>query len=215
MKIGVFDSGVGGLSVARALEKAFPECDIVLREDRENLPYGTKTSDELFSLVRPVLEDMVESGCQIIVIACNTVTTNIIENLRAVITVPLVGTEPMIKPAAHMTQTGVIGVFATPATLKSARYAWLKETYAADKTVIEPDCSKWALMIEENKITKDEVAIGVHEAVNAGADVLVLGCTHYHWIRELIKDIAGDHVQVIQPEAALIKRVATVRSQLL
>lgn len=214
MKIGVFDSGVGGLSVARALEKAFPEHEVVLKEDRENLPYGTKSSAELLSLVRPILEDMVKGGCRLIVIACNTVTTNIIEDLRQTISVPLVGTEPMIKPAAVMSKNGVIGVFATPATLRSKRYAWLKETYAADSTVIEPDCSRWALMIEENAVSQHEIERAIGEATDAGADVLVLGCTHYHWIHDLIVRLAGSKVTVIQPEEALIKQVTTTLARL-
>ncbi len=212
-KIGVFDSGVGGLSVARAIEKAFPDCEVLLREDRDNLPYGTKTPEQLFTLVRPILEDMAQAGCEVIVIACNTVSTNCIEELRAVIHVPLIATEPMIKPAAEATKTGVIGVFATPATLRSKRYAWLVETYAQGKKIVEPDCSQWALMIEENRVNLDEVERGVQEALSAGVDVLVLGCTHYHWIDGLIMRLAGKDVLVIQPERALLSRLATMLEQ--
>src|SRR5690606_39192842 len=119
--IGVFDSGVGGLSVANAIKKAFPEYEVLLREDSENLPYGTKTPDELYGLVLPILQNMIQEGCIVIVIACNTVTTTLISRLRQELSIPLVGMEPMVKPAAEQTKTGVIAVCATLATLKSER----------------------------------------------------------------------------------------------
>jgi glutamate racemase len=207
VKIGVFDSGVGGLSVAHAIQKALPEHEFLLREDKENLPYGTKSPEQLLSLVRPILEEMVHGGCNIIVIACNTVTTTIINQLRELITVPLIGMEPMVKPAAETTKTGVIAVFATPATLKSDRYRWLKNTYASGVKVIEPDCSRWAKMIEDDQIDINEIKTNTEYALQAGADVLVLGCTHYHWIEELIRGLANNRASVIQPEQPAINQL--------
>lgn len=214
MKVGVFDSGIGGLSVAKAIEKALPELEILYREDHENLPYGSKAPAELLQLVAPILEDMAQGGCQVIVIACNTVSTNIITELRERISVPLVALEPMVKPAAEQTKSGVIAVCATPATLKSERYAWLKQTYAPDVQVLEPDCSDWAFMIEQSQVDSQKIADRMNEVLDQGADVIVLGCTHYHWIESEIQELAADRATVIQPEAAVITQLTRVLAQL-
>ena len=210
MKIGVFDSGVGGLSVANAIQKAFPAETILLREDKENLPYGTKPPEQLLTLVEPILQEMVNEGCKVIVVACNTVTTTIIEELRGRISVPLIGMEPMIKPAAEMTKNGTIAVFATPTTLKSKRYAWLKSKYAEDTKVVEPDCSKWSSMIEHNEVDQNAIKQNVDIALQARADVIVLGCTHYHWIEGLIRKLADGKAEVLQPEQPVIEQLKRV-----
>lgn len=209
-KIGVFDSGVGGLSVATAIEKALPSLDVVYVNDRKNVPYGSKTPEVLFDLVLPILQDLVNQGCQAIVIACNTVTTTLIAELRQALPVPLVGIEPMVKPAAELTKTGVIAVCATPATLKSERYTWLKDSYAHGKTVLEPDCSQWSYMIEHNKVNDAYIQRQVTEMCEAGADVIVLGCTHYHWIEEKVRAMTQGRALVIQPEQAVIKQLQKV-----
>ncbi|HEX8227002.1 MAG TPA: aspartate/glutamate racemase family protein [Candidatus Saccharimonadales bacterium] len=216
MKIGVFDSGVGGLSVAQAISKALPEHEVLLREDKEHVPYGIRTPEQIFSFVVPIFEEMISAGCQIIVVACNTVSTTLITQLRARFPdTPLVAMEPMVKPAVSLTKSGVIAVCATPATLASPRYHWLKETYAAGITVLEPDCGDWAAMIEQSKVDESKIA-GRLEAVLAGqADVLVLGCTHYHWIETEIRQLAAGRALVLQPEQAVIaelRRVITTRT---
>lgn len=214
MKIGVFDSGVGGQAVARALQAELPDADVVVREDRENLPYGTKTPDQLFQLVAPILEAMAGEGCQVIVIACNTVTTSIIQRLREVITVPLVGMEPMVKPAAEQSRSGVIAVFATPTTLKTERYQWLKQEYCKNVAVLEPDCSTWAKMVEDNAIDRRVIEQNVQLALDGGADVIVLGCTHYHWIEALIQEMTTGRADVVQPTEAVIRQLKSVLAQL-
>lgn len=213
MKIGVFDSGVGGLSVANAIKAALPEHEILLREDKANLPYGTKTPEQLLELVTPILQEMVESGCQLIVVACNTVTTSIIEELRSRVSVPLIGMEPMVKPAAAATKTGVIGVFATPTTLRSARYKWLKDSFAASIKVVEPDCSTWSQMIETDSVDRQKIETAVKEALDASADVIVLGCTHYHWIEEEINELVAGKAVVMQPERPVIEQLKRVLQQ--
>lgn len=212
-KIGVFDSGVGGLSVANAIKKALPGHEVLLREDSANLPYGTKTPEQLYSLALPILGQMAGDGCDVIVIACNTVTTNIISELRVALEIPLIGMEPMIKPAAKQTNTGVIAVYATPATLRSKRYAWLKAEYAAGIEVIEPDVSDWAQMIESDSIYRDKVANIIETTLQKNADILMLGCTHYHWIEELVNELAAGRATVIQPEGPVIKQLQAVLKQ--
>jgi len=209
-KIGVFDSGLGGLSVAEAIKKTMPQHDVIFMNDRQHMPYGDKPLEQIRDFVLPILQKLVEQGCDCIVIACNTVTTNFITELREHISVPLVGVEPMIKPAAEQTKTGTIAVCATPRTLQSPRYDWLKQTYAADKTVLEPDCSQWAYMIEHNKVNDQKIAEQIDQLCEVGADVIVLGCTHYHWIQEKIQAMAKNRAVVIQPEQAVIAQVQRV-----
>jgi glutamate racemase len=122
--------------------------------------------------------------------------------------------EPMVKPAALLTKTGVIAVCATPTTLASKRYGWLKQEYAPDVTVIEPDCSDWSSMIEHEQIDEKKIAQRITESLDKNADVIVLGCTHYHWIETEIKQLAGDRAQVIQPENAVITELTRVISRL-
>lgn len=210
IKIGVFDSGVGGESVAEAIRHALPDAKILTKSDREHLPYGDKTPDQLLGFVTPILNDLAAQGCDIIVIACNTVTVTIINQLRERLSIPLIGIEPMVKPAAESTKTGVIAVCATPVTLASKRYAELKKQYASSVLVLEPDCSKWARMIENNELNQQLVEHQVDAMCEAGADVIVLGCTHYHWIEGIIKNAAANRALVMQPEAAIIRQLKKV-----
>src|SRR5690348_7793734 len=141
MKIGVFDSGVGGLAIANAIKKALPDLEVILREDKAHLPYGKRSPEEIMGFVVPIFRELIDAGCQAIVVACNTVTTTLIEDLRHKFNLPMVAIEPMIKPAAELTKNKIITVCATPTTLASPRYAWLKQTYAQGIKVLEPDCS--------------------------------------------------------------------------
>jgi len=214
IKIGVFDSGAGGIHVAEAIQKALPEHQVLYMEDREHVPYGTRPIEEIHRFVKPILQALVDEGCQVIVVACNTVTTNLISRLRKEFDIPLVGMEPAVKPAAAATKTGIIAVCATPRTLSSARYSQLKKEYATGIRVLEPDCSDWALMIENNSIEREKVAENIENMIKKGADQIVLGCTHYHWIEELIKEIADGRAVVIQPEEPVIRQLKTVLAQL-
>lgn len=153
---------------------------------------------------------MKEEGCEVIVIACNTVTTNIIEELRKHLDVPLIGMEPMVKPAAEQTKTSVIAVLATPATLKSKRYNWLKNEYAKGVTVVEPDCSTWSAMIEHNQVNENLIRHTIESSLSSHADVIVLGCTHYHWIEDTINKYVAGRALVIQPEEPVMKRLKQV-----
>lgn len=213
MKIGVFDSGVGGQSVANAIQKALPDHEILYVEDHKNIPYGTKTPEQIHGFILPILEGLVEQGCSVIVIACNTVTTTLIEDLRKVIAVPLIGMEPMVKPAAEQSKTGTIAICATPTTLASKRYNWLKDTYAQGVEVIEPDCSDWTQLIENNAIDRTHVEKQIDSACEGGADIIVLGCTHYHWIEDIIRDVARGRAVVLQPEQPVIEQLKKVLAQ--
>jgi glutamate racemase len=214
MKIGVFDSGIGGLSVANAIKQALPEHEVIFKNDAKHVPYGSKSMDEVIVYVLPVLQSLVEAGVGCIVVACNTVSTNLIEPLRKAVSVPLIAMEPMVKPAASSSKTGVIAVCATPATLVSPRYHWLKAEYAKHVTVLEPDCSDWASMIEANAVDKHKIADIIKSVLCDKADVIVLGCTHYHWIEEEIREIAQGNAEVLQPEQPIIEELNRVLAQL-
>jgi glutamate racemase len=209
-KIGVFDSGIGGEAVAAAIRRELPDDEVITVSDRTHVPYGDKPPVEVLGYVVPLLEGLVGQGCEVIVVACNTVTTQHIVALRERIPVPLVGIEPMVKPAAAATKSGVIAVCATPGTLASERYAWLKREFAQVVTVLEPDCGRWAYMVEHNEVNEAEIKREVDEMCNAGADVIVLGCTHYHWIEELLMQLAAERAVVIQPEQPVVARLKHV-----
>jgi glutamate racemase len=202
-KIGVFDSGVGGLSVALAIQKELPGYEVIFKDDSEHVPYGTRDLEEIYQFTKPILESLAADGCAVVVVACNTVTTNLIARLRQELPVPLVGMEPAVKPAAAATKTGVIAVCATPRTLSSGRYKWLKAEFA-----------KWSYMIENNRVDREKIAKSIEETIASEADQIVLGCTHYHWIEEEIKQIAKGRAEVIQPEGPVIEHLKRVLAQL-
>lgn len=208
-RIGVFDSGVGGLSVARAIEKALPEHEVIYKEDKKNIPYGNKSKDTLRTIVLPILSQLAKQ-CEVIVIACNTVSTTLGPELAEVLPVPVILTEPMIEQAAKRTKSKVIAVCATPTTLASPRYQALLEQYAQHLSVLEPDCSNWSYMIENDKVDQLIIQQSIEEACQQGADVIVLGCTHYHWIEEEITKVAHPKALVLQPEPMLISEVERV-----
>lgn len=214
MKIGVFDSGVGGLSVANAIRAALPDHEVLLREDKEHVPYGTRQPAEILSFVVPIFQALVDDGCQVIVVACNTVSTTLAGELRQQFDIPLVVIEPMVKPAAELTKSKIIAVCATPTTLASPRYHWLKTTYAAGIKVLEPDCADWPAMIEHNAVDQRKVAAHINESLQAGADVIVLACTHYHWIEAEIVALAAGKATVLQPEQAIIRQLKRVLERL-
>jgi glutamate racemase len=211
MKIGVFDSGIGGLSVAQAIELALPDAEILFRHDTpDHFPYATKGPEEIYGYAVPVIQSLVDDGCQVIVIACNTVSTTLSGRLRDHFKVPIVALDPMVKPAAEQTITGVIAVCATPTTLKSERYQTLKDEFAQNITVLEPDCADWSALIERNQMNEQRLRKEIEPVLQVGADVIVLACTHYHWIEEKIKKLAAGRATVLQPEQPVIGQLKRV-----
>jgi glutamate racemase len=210
MKIGIFDSGVGGQSFVDAVKVRFPEAVIIYKDDRENVPYGNKSPEQLFELTLSIFREFENEKCDVVLVACNTITTNIISDLREQLNVPLVGVEPMIKPASDMTKTNRIAVCATPATLGSTRYLWLKNQHAIDVVVFEPDCSNWAYMIEHSMQNELQLKEMVENLKEKNVDVIVLGCTHYHWIEDELRVFANPDIQVIQPIEPVLNQLERV-----
>jgi len=211
MLIGIFDSGRGGYFIAERLQEILPEHDFIVADDSANVPYGTRTREEILQLTDRAIQPLL-AQCPIIVIACNTITTAIIHILRERYpNVVFVGLEPMIKPASLLTQSGHIAVLATPSTLNSARYQELKQTHAAHLIVDEPVTAHWPRTIENDEMESLDLR-DVISSRDDGADVIVLGCTHYLALIPRLKTILND-VTILEPSEAIARRVRQVLAQ--
>ena len=211
MKIGVFDSGIGGLAVAEELRRLLPQATVITASDPDHVPYGGRPRSEIMQLTKTAIQPLIAAQCDAIVIACNTATTNAIQLLRHDYpTQKFVGLEPMVKPAALLTQTKAIAVLATPATLKSPRYQALKADWATGVTIYEPDCSTWAERIEASEVDSISLEETLFPLLDENVDVVVLGCTHYHWLKERIQTIVGPTVHVLEPSNAIKNRIADI-----
>lgn len=211
MKLGVFDSGIGGEAIADALRIEFPFATIDTVNDRAHIPYGNKSQERVLELTQTAIRPFLDASYDAIILACNTATAAAIEPLR--LRYPsqkFIGIEPMIKTAADLTTSGTIAVCATPSTLESTRYKKLVQKHASHLTILEPDCSTWAYLIENNQLNKSHIELTVTSLCEQGADVIVLGCTHYHWIKTLISDIANGGAQTIEPSEAIGRRVRSL-----
>jgi len=208
MRLGIFDSGIGGKVIAESLVKFFPKAEILVVDDKKNVPYGEKSNQEIINLTDAAIQPLLRQSCDVIIIACNTATAVAIDILREKYpNQKFIGIEPMIKTASELTKTNKIAVLATTATLKSQRYRNLIEKYGEKLEIIEPDVSNWALMIEENQINYQSISRVVGKVCDKKADVIVLGCTHYHWIKDLIIKLTNQRASVIEPSEAIGKRV--------
>lgn len=215
MKIGVFDSGIGGKSVANRLELDYPEMQVIYVSDHVHVPYGNRSSDDIIQLTNSAIQPLLAAGCDIIVLACNTATAAAIEFLRRTYPeTPFIGLEPMVKPAVTLTESGIIALCATPSTLGSDRYNTLKRKYATNVSILEPDCKDWAYMIEHGTVEDKQIVDVITDVCNQGADVIVLACTHYHWIKQRILEIANDRAVVIDPSDAISRRVHDILYQI-
>jgi len=213
MKIGVFDSGIGGQAVADRLSELLLEADIICVNDHQHVPYGIRTADEIISLTIAAVQPLIQAHCDAIVIACNTATTVAISQLRiAYPDTNFIGIEPMIKPASELTRSKTIAVLATSATLASTQYGDLKTTWAKGIAVIEPDCASWAALIESGQADQVPIEETVNDAITNGADVIVLACTHYHWLKERAEDAAASRATVLEPSDAISNRILTILS---
>ena len=208
MKLGVFDSGIGGEAVADALRRTFPGAEILVVNDRANVPYGGKPPELVRRLAEAAIQPLLACACDVIILACNTATALAIDGLRRKYPAQkFIGIEPMIKTAAALTRSKVVAVCATKATLASARYKKLVADFGAGLRIIEPDCGEWASLIESNRMSRARIESTIDAVCAQGADVIVLGCTHYHWIKELIDTLASGRAKVIEPSEAIGRRV--------
>ena len=214
--IGVYDSGFGGLSVWRELYRALPEESIVYLGDGKNCPYGSLPAEQIRALATDSVRELLQRGCKMIVVACNTATAAAIEYLRATFAdVPIVGLEPAVKPACKNTRTGVVGVIATERSLKSEKFLATLAKYGQGVNVIKSVGKGFVEAVEANEEyspqTEQTVRAVVEPIINKGADVLVLGCTHYPFLRDVIAKVIGDrNVEIIDSGEAVEKRVESL-----
>lgn len=205
--IGVFDSGVGGLSVFRELYALMPEQDYVYLSDAAHCPYGNKPVEYIIERAEAITRFLIGKGAEVVVIACNTATAAAVKYLREKYPIPFVGMEPAIKPAALISKTGVVGVLATANTFKGSLYHNTLEKFASDVEVIEKVGEGLVEFVEGGLTDGPEVEKVLHRYVDpmleSGADAIVLGCTHYPFLESAIRKIAGDGINIINPAPAI------------
>ena len=219
--IGVFDSGIGGLTVANAIKRLLPNESIIYVADDEFAPYGQLNEETLLARSIRMADSLVALGAKIIVVACNTATAHAVETLRMRFQVPIVAIEPAIKPARQQSNNHRVGVLATEYTVKSARFAKLIDEYKNDTTFIVVGCKNLASSIENNFPDTDKITPVLTPYLDklfaSNADTVVLGCTHYPFIRDLILDHAPYPINIIEPSDAValqLKRVLTTNNLL-
>lgn len=209
--IGIFDSGIGGLSVARAVRQLLPNEQLIYVADSGHAPYGEKTDQYIYQRMQAITQHLVACGVKAIVVACNTATTAAIKELRAQYSLPIIGVEPGVKPAVLASKTGVVGVLATPRTLLTPAFANLAQRYAGQARVLLQPCPQLVPMIERLELdgaAMRELLTGyIQPLLVQGADTLVLGCTHYNFIAEVITDIAGPGINIVRTEMAVAKQL--------
>ena len=193
--IGIFDSGIGGLSVFKEILKVLPKQSYIYYSDNAHCPYGEKSREYIINRARAITRELLDQGAEIIVVACNTATAAAISTLRKEFTVKFIGMEPAIKPAAILTKTGVVGVLATAGTLKADKYLDTREKWAQNVKVVEHIGEGFVELVEKGITTGPEaesiVSRSLLPLLDAGADTVVLGCTHYPFLSDTIKKVAA------------------------
>jgi glutamate racemase len=211
--IGVFDSGVGGLSILDEALRQLPNHDYLYFADSANAPYGEKPPEWIAERSIAVCQSLAEAGCQAIVIACNTATAEAIQRIRAELkAIPIIGVEPGIKPAALQSQKGLVGVLATEATLKSDKFNALLATLPSDCRFIKQAGAGLVPLIESGQLHSPETAAllahHLQPMLTAGVDTLVLGCTHYPFLKPLILNQLGLSMLIVDTSQAVVRQLA-------
>ena len=209
--IGIFDSGVGGISVLRAIREQMPEESVIYFGDQGHIPYGPRPMQQIRDFSEAITRFLLEQGAKIIVVACNTASAAALKYLREKFPdVQFVGMEPAVKPAAEHTQTGKVGVLATPATFQGALYASVVERFANGVEVFQNTCNGLVRQIERGNLNGKETRQILEDALlpmlEKNIDTVVLGCTHYPFVIPLIQQIVGEGVRVIDPAPAVAKQ---------
>ena len=220
--IGIFDSGIGGLSVFREIRKVLPEQSYVYYSDNAHCPYGEKTREYIIDRARAITRFLLDKGCEIIVVACNTATAAAIATLREEFPVKFIGMEPAIKPAAKATKTGVVGVLATAGTLKATKYIDTRARWAQNVRIVEHIGQGFVELVEKGTTTGPEadstVRTSLMPLLDAGADMIVLGCTHYPFLSETISKVASEayperNIKIIDPAPAVARHLIEVMTE--
>ena len=209
--IGVFDSGVGGLSILDEALRQLPQHDYIYLADSANAPYGEKSSNWITARSLTLCKYLSNQGCDAIVVACNTATAEAIEQIRAELSIPIIGVEPGIKPAAMQSQNGIVGVLATEATLKSDKFNALLATLPSHCRFIKQSGAGLVPLIEAGKADSEEtldlLSKHLEPILDAGSDTLVLGCTHYPFLRKSIRKLLGATITLIDTSDAVVRQL--------
>ncbi len=212
--IGVFDSGVGGLSVLREIWARLPDEGTLYFADTAHCPYGSRSAEEVRALSVSIADFLIGRGAKVIVVACNTASAAALYLLRERFAVPIVGMEPAVKPAAERTRAGKVGVIATEVTFQGELFARLLQRYANGVDVLTQVCPGLVQQVEAGKVDDPEterlLRLYLQPMVDAGIDSLVLGCTHYPFLREAIARVVGPSVEIIDPAPAVARQTARV-----
>ena len=216
--IGLFDSGVGGLSIWRQVVHTLPSESLLYVADQANVPYGHRSADEIQANSLGIADYLVAQGCKAIVVACNTASAVALEPLRQRFPqLPILGLEPAVKPAVQLTRSGVVGVMATPATFQGQLYRATVGRYATAVQVVEQVCVGLAELVEQGDLEGpdcDARLMGyLQPMLDAGADTIVLGCTHYPFVIESIRRLVGPAMAVLDPAPAVARHLADVLGQ--
>jgi len=217
--IGIFDSGVGGLSVLRHIRKQLPSHPIFYLADQLHVPYGPRTLEEVRSFSIAITRFLLEKGARVIVVACNTASAAALHTLRETFPgIPFVGMEPAVKPAASHTTSGVVGVLATPATFQGELFASVVERFAQGIKILKSTCPGLVEEIEAGRVNGSRTQEILHQALDPmlkqNVDTIVLGCTHYPFAIDQIKDIVGTGVEVIDPSPAIARQTERILNQM-
>jgi glutamate racemase len=209
--IGVFDSGVGGLSVLHHIRQTLPNERLIYVADSAHVPYGDKSAQYIEHRAITLTRFLIEQGADAIVIACNTATAAAAATLRSQFNLPIVGMEPAVKPAVAATKSGIVGVLATIGTLESARFAALLERYAGEVKIVTQGCPGLVEQVESGDLhgirTRELIERYTTPLLARGADTLILGCTHYPFLSNLIRDVVGEHITLIDTGEAVARHL--------
>jgi glutamate racemase len=209
--IGVFDSGVGGLSVLHHIRRTLPHEQLIYVADSGHVPYGDKSANYIAQRSHAITRFLISQGAEAVVIACNTATAASVTSLRDEFGIPIVGMEPAVKPAVAATRSGVVGALATVGTLESARFAALLEKYAGDVKIVTQGCPGLVEQVElgelTGELTRELITRYTAPLLAHGADTLVLGCTHYPFLAPLICEIVGPDIVLVDTGEAVARQL--------
>ena len=209
--IGVFDSGVGGLSVLHHIRLQFPNQRLIYVADSGHVPYGGKPVHYIEQRSHMLTRFLISQGADAVVIACNTATAAAVASLREQFNIPIVGMEPAVKPAVAATRSGVVGVLATIGTLESARFAALLERYAGEVEIVTQGCPGLVEQVEQGDLNslraRELIKRYTSPLLARGADTLILGCTHYSFLAPLIRDVVGEHIALVDTGPAVARQL--------
>lgn len=209
--IGVFDSGVGGLSVLKEIRKELPAEDLLYVADSAYAPYGNKGPDFIQQRTLAIASFLLDQKVKALVVACNTATATAIASLRQTFNLPIIGMEPAIKPAVAATKTGIVGILATEGTLSSARFAALLGRFSTETSVLTQPAHGLVELVEKGQLDRQTayplLSTYIHPLLEQGADTIILGCTHYAFLSDIIRQIVGPNVAIISTGEAVAKHL--------